>query len=82
MTIISDKGTPMMVIKKIQRKGDTLEITGELMGAWPSKMYITTDQFGSFLRSVFSPTVLAYIFLYPYFLIRNKLRGQPQSSTR
>lgn len=81
MTIISDKGTPMMVIRKIQRKGDTLEITGELMGAWPSKMYITTDQFGLFLSSVFSPSVLSYVLLYPYYLIRNKLRGHPQPET-
>jgi hypothetical protein len=78
MTIISDKGTPMMVIQKITRKNDTLEITGQLMGAWPAKMYITCDQFGSFLRSVFSPSVLMYVLLYPYFLISNKLRRKPQ----
>ena len=81
MTIISDKGTPMMVIQKIARKDDTLEITGQLMGAWPSKMYITSDQFGAMLQSVFSPSVLSYILLYPYFLISKKLRRkQPDNS--
>jgi hypothetical protein len=77
LTIISDKGTPMMVIQKIKRKGDALEITGQLMGAWPSKMYITTDQFGLFIGAVFSPSVLSYVLLYPYYLLRNKLRGKP-----
>lgn len=78
ITIISDKGTPMMVIQKIARKNDTLEITGQLMGAWPSKMYITCDQFGAILRSVLSPSVILYVLLYPYFLISKKLRHKQQ----
>ena len=74
ITIISDKGTPMMVIQKIARKKDTLEITGQLMGAWPSKMYITTDQFGWILLAALNPSVISYVLLYPYFLLIKKLR--------
>jgi hypothetical protein len=76
LTIISDKGSPMMVVQKISRKHDALEITGQLMGAWPAKMYITTEEFGNFLRAAFSPSVLLYVLLYPYFLISSKIRGK------
>lgn len=74
LTIISDKGSPMMVVTKVNRKGDCLEITGQLMGAWPSKMYITPEQFGGFIKMAFSPSVMAYLFLYPFYYLtrRNK----------
>lgn len=63
-----------MVLEKVTRKGDQLEITGRMMGAWPSKMYITLDEFGDFIRIMLTPALIAYIFLYPYFLLRKKLQ--------
>lgn len=66
-----------MVIQKIVRKEDTLEITGQLMGAWPTKMYITTNQFGLILLSILNPSVISYVLLYPYFLLMKKLRPKP-----
>lgn len=74
LTIISDKGSPMMVVTRIARKGNMLEITGQLMGAWNSKMYVTTEQFGGFLRATFSPAVISFVLLYPFFYISSKFR--------
>ena len=74
LTIISDKGSPMMVVQKIKRKGDTLEITGQLMGAWPSKMYITLAEFKNMFGFIFNPDVIAFVLLYPYFLLAQKFR--------
>ena len=74
--IISDKGTPMMVLDKIRRDGDQLEITGQMMGAWPSKMYITVEEFGDFVRVMLCPSIIIYVLLYPYFFIRKKLSNK------
>jgi len=71
--IISDKGSPMMTLQKIEKKGDKLEVTGALMGAWPTKMYITVDEFGGFLRVALSWSVISYLLTYPYYYLRYKL---------
>lgn len=72
LTVISDKGSPMMVVSGIRKKGSRIEITGSLMGAWPAKMYITTGEFGGFLRAALSPGILLYVILYPFYLIAEK----------
>ena len=66
----------MMVLEKVTRKGDQLEITGRMMGAWPSKMYITTEEFGDFIRIMMTPSVFVYIFLYPFFLLKKKFQAK------
>lgn len=68
-TIISDKGSPMMVVTKVARKDSSLEITGQMMGAWPTKMYITPKEFGACLRIALSPSVLLYLLAYPFILL-------------
>jgi len=80
LTIISDKGSPMMVVTRIARKGNMLEITGQLMGAWNSKMYVTTEEFGGFLRATFSPAVLSFVLLYPFYYISSKLKHKEKSA--
>ncbi len=69
LTIISDKGSPMMVVSKVVRKGSSLEVTGKMMGAWPAKMYITPKEFWNCIRIALSPSVLTYILIYPGILI-------------
>lgn len=69
LTIISDKGTPMMVVTKVGRKGVSLEVTGQMMGAWPSKMYITPREFLKCIRIALSPGVLLYLLAFPFILI-------------
>ena len=69
LTIISDKDSPMMVVTKIGRKGSMLEITGQLMGAWPSKMYITPKEFLTCIRMALSPGVILYLLVYPFILL-------------
>lgn len=69
-----------MVVTKITRKGDLIEIIGQLMGAWPSKMYITPEEFGGFVRAAFSPCVISYLLLYPFFYLRKKLKGEKSSA--
>lgn len=72
--IISDKGAPMMILQELKRKGDKLEINGQLMGAWPSKMYITSEEFGGFLRLALSWSVISYLLLYPFYRLAALLR--------
>ncbi|MDA3823873.1 MAG: hypothetical protein PF450_14850 [Bacteroidales bacterium] len=67
--VISDKGQPMMTISKVGRKGIALEITGQLMGAWPSKMYITPRELIKMVFLALKPGVFLFILLYPVFLI-------------
>ena len=67
--VISDKGQPMMVVSKMGRKGGTIEITGQLMGAWPSKMYITPGEFGKMLLMALRPGILLFILSFPFLLI-------------
>ena len=69
LTIISDKGVPMMVVSKVIRKGSSLEVTGKMMGAWPAKMYITPKEFWNCIRIALSPSVLSYIIIYPIILL-------------
>lgn len=69
LTIISDKGSPMMVVTKVGRKGSSLEVTGQMMGAWPSKMYITPKEFWNCIKIALSPSVLFYLVAYPFILI-------------
>lgn len=52
------------------------------MGAWPAKMYITPGEFGGFLRAAFSPGVLLYVILYPYYLLSEKLKGGKKQAGR
>lgn len=76
LTVISDKGTPMMVVTKVSRKDDSIEIVGQLMGAWPAKMYITTEEFGGFLRVALSLSVLSYVLRYPFYYLKMKMKGE------
>ncbi|MBU0475095.1 MAG: hypothetical protein KKF62_13155 [Bacteroidetes bacterium] len=69
LTIISDKGSPMMVVTKVARKGSSLEVTGQMMGAWPAKMYITPKEFWTCIRLALSPGVLLYLIAYPFILV-------------
>jgi len=69
--VVSDKDQPMMVISKLGRKGINLEISGQLMGAWPSKMYITPKEFLKMIQLALRPGVILFIILFPFFLIAN-----------
>ena len=70
LTIISDKGSPMMVVTDVRRKNDDLEVAGQLMGAWPSKMYITPEEFWCCIRIAVSLPVLKYALAYPRILLK------------
>lgn len=74
VNVVSDKEQPMMVISSVGRKGSTLEITGQLMGAWPSKMYIKPKEFLKMLLKALSPGVIVFIVLFPFFLVYDIFR--------
>lgn len=73
--IISEKGQPMMVISKVGRKGRSIEITGQLMGAWPSKMYVTPKEFAKMVVMGLRPGVILFILLYPFFLLADVFKS-------
>ncbi|MCT4637274.1 MAG: hypothetical protein N4A72_06165 [Bacteroidales bacterium] len=74
LTIISDKGSPMMVVTKVKKKGTELEVTGQMMGAWPAKMYITPKEFWSCIKMALSPGVLFYLISYPFILLGSRFK--------
>ncbi len=59
-----------MVVQNVKRKGDSLEIIGQMMGAWPSKMYITRREFLNMLPLVLNLEVITYVLLYPFFCLK------------
>jgi hypothetical protein len=75
-SIVSDKGQPMMVISRVGRKGGTIEITGQLMGAWPSKMYITPKELAKMVLMAVRPGVMVFFLLYPIFLIMDVIKNR------
>jgi len=79
--IVSDKGQPMMVISRVGRKGRSIEITGQLMGAWPSKMYITPKEFAKMVSMSVRPGVMLFILLYPFLLIVDIIKNYGKSRT-
>lgn len=74
--VISDKGQPMMVVSKLGRKGYSIEITGQLMGAWPSKMYLTPKEFAKMIFMSLKPGVLLFLIGYPFFLAAEWLKDK------
>ncbi len=77
--IVSDKGQPMMVISRVGRKGRTIEITGQLMGAWPSKMYITPKEFAKMVSMAVRPGVIVFFILYPLFLFADVIKNRSKN---
>lgn len=76
--IISDKGQPMMVVSKVGRKGYSIEITGQLMGAWPSKMYLTPKEFAKMVFMAIRPGTLLFVLGYPFFLIAEWMKKRSE----
>jgi hypothetical protein len=74
--IVSDKGKPMVVISGIRREGRSLEITGQLMGAWPSKMYVSPVDFGRMILQALRPGVLLFVVLFPFLLIADLVKNR------
>jgi hypothetical protein len=74
--ILNDEGSVVMSIESIKREGNKLVIDGRLMGAWKSKMYITPDTILKLLKLLINPSLLFYILLFPFFIIKNKISSK------
>ena len=71
--ILNDEGSVVMTIEAVEREGERLVIEGRLMGAWKSKMYVTPDTILKMLRFLLNPSLLWYLVLLPFFIIKDRL---------
>lgn len=63
-----------MAVQRVKRKGRSLEIIGQMMGSWPSKMYVTRKEFKNMFPLVLNPDVILYILLYPFFCLMDLIQ--------
>lgn len=72
--IFNDHGDVVMSIESLSREGENLVIEGRLMGAWKSKMYFPAKQFPGMLKLLANFSVLSFILLLPFTLIKGKIK--------
>lgn len=73
--ILSETGSTMMSIEVLRRQGDKMEIQGEMIGAWPCKMYMNLEDVLKMVRLLFTPQVIFYIVSLPVLILRRKVSG-------
>ncbi|MGV8083423.1 MAG: hypothetical protein AB2L09_07315 [Coriobacteriia bacterium] len=67
--VVNEKGAPLLVISKIGREGDDLTVTGSLMGAWESTMYMKPEDLLVAVQIVLNqPEVFKYLLDLPSIL--------------
>ena len=64
--ITNEKGAPMLEIRKIGRRGDDITVTGSLMGAWETTMYMKPEELLKMVQIVLNePEVFKYVLDLP-----------------
>src|SRR3989304_4790876 len=69
MEILSDKGTTVLKVRSITRKDNKVQIIGQLMGAWDSRMYITPREIRKLIGLSLNQSLISYILLSPLFIL-------------
>jgi len=67
--IISESGRPMMTLEALGREGDRMVIQGQMVGAWPCKMYINLEDVLRMVRLLLAPQVIFYILSLPFLVL-------------
>jgi phytoene dehydrogenase-like protein len=76
--ITTEGESVMMAVRDISREGDRLVINGSIVGAWPSKMYVSLRDTLTMARFILTPQVIFYILSLPFLALRKKWRGKQQ----
>ena len=74
--IFNESGDVVMSMESFSLEGDNLVIEGRLMGAWKSKMYFPVKQFTRMLKLLANFSVISFILLLPFTLIKGKIKRQ------
>ncbi len=59
--VVNDEGSTMIELKHVGVKDGKLTITGALMGAWDTDMYIDNDSIKAAISKVDIPAVAKYL---------------------
>ena len=70
----SEDGDVVAAFYKVKRKQDKLVIDGKALDAIQMDMVLTPEETLKGLRMVFSPDVVSFLFLLPYFYLRRLLQ--------
>ena len=73
--IVSDTGTTMMSLESMGRDGDRIVIVGRMMGAWPSKMYLSPEDAWRMGGMMINRQIIGYIIRLP-FILRKRRRAE------
>lgn len=71
VNVYNEDGEEVAAIYSVMRDGDKLVVDGKALGTISMDMILTTEQFLKGVRMVFCWPVISFIFLLPYFSIRN-----------
>ena len=72
--IFNEDGDVVMSVESFSREGGTLVIEGRLMGAWKSKMYFPAEEFPKMLKIMASFSLITFILLFPFALLKEKMK--------
>lgn len=78
--IFSDTRQIVMTVRSIRREGNRLSITGRILGAWESKMFINVEELPTLIRLMMNFSFFSYLLLWPilYFNHRRKrMKNEP-----
>lgn len=74
VVLYSEEGEEMVAVYSIKRNGDKLVIDGKALGAIRIDIILTRAQFFGSLKFVFSPAVVCFVLLLPYFSLISLMR--------
>lgn len=70
--VVNDTGSDMMCMSSVNVSGENMEITGSLMGAWESTMYVSPEDVVKMLGLVFKPATIGYMVKLPWMLYNRR----------
>ena len=68
--ILSESGSPLMVLESIGREGNKMAIVGRLIGAWPSKMYVELPDVWNMIKLMINWQVISYVLSMPFLALK------------
>jgi hypothetical protein len=78
VNVVNDRGASMMSISQVTREGEQLAITGSLLGAWESTMYLEPEVLLKMVRLLLKKEIIGYM-ISALFLIRKRKKLQAES---
>lgn len=70
--VVNETGSDMMCMSTVSVEGENMVITGSLMGAWESVMYVSPEDVVKMIGVVARPENLAYMVKLPWRIYRRR----------